>query len=125
MSKWIGLDNGNFTFVDLGRPAVFLLPLDKLLSGVIMDFVDLESALHSFLLENFGTFTYFTMPSFGVWKNGKQVICYDACRMYEVSFSGKEKITFLGERLAKIAVAINEDCIYFKAGQYAALIYPK
>src|SRR3989344_7489715 len=124
MSKWVGLDNDNFSFVDLGRPAVFLLPLNKLLSGVTIDFMYPENALHSFLLENFGTFTYFPMPSFGVWRNGKQVICYDACRMYEVSFNGKEKITLFGDKLAKIAVAINEECIYFKAGQYSSLIYP-
>ena len=117
MSKWAGLGNDNFTFVDLGRPAVFLLPINKL--------PKVEDNLHEFLVQNFGTFTYFPVPSFGAWKNGQQVIVYDQCRLYEVSFNGKEKITLLGERLAKIAFLINEDCIYFKAGQYASLIYPK
>ncbi|MBI2109214.1 MAG: hypothetical protein HYT93_03510 [Parcubacteria group bacterium] len=117
MSKWCGLDNEFFTFVDLGRPAVFLLPVKKILQ--------IEENLHRFLIKHFGTFTYIPMPSFGAWRSGNQVIVYDECRLYEVSFVGKEKITLLARKLAQIATAIQEECIYFKAGQYAALIYPK
>ena len=117
MSKWRGLDNKHFKFEDLGRAAVFLLPADKL--------PKVEKELHDFLIQHFGTFTYFPMPSFGAWRNGKRVIVYDECRLYEVSFAGKKKITLLGEKLAKIALTLGEECIYFKAGQYSALIRTK
>ncbi len=49
---------------------------------------------------------------------------YDEHRLYEVSFDGRERIGSLIAMLAKIALAIEEDCLYFKAGEDTCLIYP-
>jgi len=118
MSTRTGLDTRNFAFVNFGQSAIFVLPAEKI--SVI------EKDLHDFLIENFGIFTHFPLPSFCAWLNGKRVIAYNySCRLYEVSFFGKEKKILLGARLAEIALRIDERCIYFKVGQYPSLIYPK
>ena len=122
-NKWKGLGTENFRFKDLGRPAVFFLPIKKLQIKIWEG--NIEENLHRFLIKNFEAFTYSTVSNFGVWVNGHQEVISDECRLYEVSFIGKEKISLLGEKLAEIAEVIKEECIYFKAGQYAALIYPK
>mgnify|MGYP001612835059 FL=1 len=122
-SKWDGLDGPGFRFEDLGRPAVFLIPVSKLqkrLGGK-----SAAEDLDHFLTENFGAFTRMTISNFGVWVNGQKTIICDECGFYEVSFVGKERITLLARKLAELASAIGEECIYFKAGQYAALIYPR
>jgi len=41
-----------------------------------------------------------------------------------VSFDGKDRIPSLLAKLGEIAKLIGEECIYCKAGQYAAIIYP-
>ncbi len=124
LGKWNSFKNGrNYTIVDLGRPAVFLLPSHKLKGRA--DSRAIEDDLHSFLVRNFGAFTTTLVPYFGFWKNDGSELIYDECRLYEVSFLGKERIPALAEKLAEIAVRIGEDCIYLKAGQYACLVWPK
>ena len=119
-SKWHGMESSNYTIVDLGRPAVFLLPLEPLKAHAYE-----EAELHAFLMDNFESYTAATIPSFGFWKNKNEAIIFDECREYEVSFVGKDKIPMLMEKLASIAKRIGEDCVYFKAGQYGCVIYPK
>ncbi len=123
VSKWDGLGGPSFRFEDLGRPAVFLIPVLKLTKRI----GDKSAAqyLDDFLTQNFGAFTRMIIPNFGVWVGGKGTIVYDECALYEVSFVGKEKITLLAGLLAELSRAIGEECIYFKAGQYASLIYPQ
>lgn len=118
-SRWESLGGDNYTIEDLGRPAIFLLPTKKI------DLV--RDDLHQFLIDNFGAYTMTTLPSFGFWKNnpGATAVILDKCCEFEVSFSGKEKIPTLFKKLAEIAKIISEECIYVKAGQYSALIYPK
>ena len=122
-NKWAGLDDESYKIEDLGRPAVFLLPLEKL-KTTIGD-KTAEEELHAFLTKNFGAFTTTTVPYFGFWRAAGTQIIYDECRLYEVSFAGKEKIPLLLKKLAEVARAIGEECVYFKAGQYACLVYPK
>ena len=122
-SKWAGFKSAKYQLLDLGRPAIFLLPAKKLAKKT--NGVSLKDDLHFFLLKNFGAFSASTIPNFGFWKDNANAVIYDKCIEYEVSFLGKGNIPRLLERLAKLAMTIGEDCIYFKAGQYTCLIYPK
>jgi hypothetical protein len=117
-SKWQSLAGPEYRLVDLGRPAVFLLPTKKLTKAI-------EKDLHRFILAHFGAYTTSTIPSFGFWKDADRATISDECRIYEVSFLGKDRIPVLLRKLAEIAAQIHEECIYLKAGQYTALVYPK
>jgi len=121
-NKWEGFKVRGCRIENLGRPAVFLIPSHKM--RVKMGDQAVEEALHEFLAQKYGAFTTTLLPLFGFWQNGKKEIDYDECRQYEVSFPGKEHIPPLIEFLAKICQAIGEDCLYFKAGQYACTIWP-
>ena len=122
-SIWTQFNTDKVRFVDLGRAAVFLIPEGKL--NLLIDGETVGLHLGNFLAQNFKAFTFCQVPYFGIWINGQEAIFADKCRLYEVSFDGKEKISVLGEKLAEIAKIIGEECIYFKAGQYSALVYPK
>lgn len=122
-NKWSGLDRGpGYRIEDLGRPAVFCLPKDKL-SWRIED-RSIEEVLIEFLASEFGGFSCDTRQQFGVWRDGREIVHYDTCTVFEVSFVGKEHIPKLASLLGLIARGIGEECIYFKAGQYSALIWP-
>ena len=84
-----------------------------------------EENLHQFLAKELGAFTTTTVPYFGFWRSANDRTAYDECRLYEVSFVGKERIPVLLEKLAEVALAVDEECIYFKAGQYACLVKPR
>lgn len=120
-SKWDKIPKGNYRVVDLGRPAIFLLPAEKL--ETMVGGITVRDLVHQFLVANFGAYTASYIPSFGLWRSGKGVI-HDKCYEFEVSFSGKEKIPVLLEKLAGIAALIKEECIYVKAGQYSGLVFP-
>lgn len=119
---WEQFNTDKVRFVDLGRAAIFLIPERKL--NLMIDGESVGERISNFLRENFSAFTFSQIPNFGVWVNGHSVVFSDRCRLYEVSFDGKERITMLGEKLAEIAKATREECIYFKTGQYSSLIYP-
>ncbi len=121
-NKWEGLEGAGCRLVNLGRPAVFLLPSHKLRTDDGTGRT-VGNTLHAFLVERFGAYTCTTVPYFGFW-HGKSGANYDECRLYEVSFDGKEHIRTLTAKLAEVARIIGEECIYFKAGQYACLVYP-
>lgn len=120
--KWFTLQGEGYRIENLGRPAVFLLPSHKL-QKEWKGGQTVEEWLRQFLLEQFGGFTSTLIPYFGFWHGGTNAV-YDECRRYEVSFIGPERIPMLLTQLATIARHIEEDCIYFTAGQYACLIYP-
>jgi hypothetical protein len=123
MSKWDELkDDARYVIVDLGRAATFLLPSHKL--QMPMNGRTVEEDLREFLTAEFGAFTTTTFPTAGFWRANNTSITYDECRQYEVSFLGKDRIPDLLAKVAEVAVAINEICIYFKAGQYTCLVYP-
>ena len=121
-NKWREFDGPHYRLRDLGRPAIFLIPLKKLRQK--HDGVLIEDRLHRFLIANFGAFTTSSIPSFGVWKEPDQKAVVDESRQYKVSFAGKKHIPLLIEELAQIAALTEEDCIYLETGQYACLVYP-
>ena len=125
-NKWAEFqgDERDYEIENLGRPKVFLLPSHKLRTR-LPDGSTVEESLRCFLIENFGAFTTTTVPYFGFWRDDGAQIVYDECRLYEVSFVGKERIPLMLSKLAAVAEAIGEDCIYCKAGQYACLVRPK
>lgn len=118
--KWSSFTCDDYALEDLGRPAIFLIPTKKLRKSR-----KVEKELHKFLVRSFGAYTSSTIPSFGFWRNSKKATICDECRQYEVSFPGKERISLLLKKLAEIALVLKEECIYVKAGQYSALVYPK
>lgn len=123
-NKWAGLDKGQgYRVVNFGRPAVFLIPSHKL--QTLADGVKVQDRLHGFLTERFGAFTTTTVPYFGYWRSESGQTHYDECRQYEVAFEGKYRIPELLTELAQVARLIGEECLYVKAGQYAALLYPE
>ena len=113
----------NYKLVDLGRPAIFLIPEKKL--RIKIGGQTIETILHNFLSEKFGAFTSSIVANFGIWVNDKNVVHKDRCRIYEVSFEGKGRIPILLRKLAEMARLTDEECIYLKAGQYSCLVYPK
>lgn len=121
--KWADLGGEGYTLENLGRPAEFLLPEEKLETPVNGKTVLAD--LEDFLAEHFGAYTTHTAESYGVWRNKHQFTFHDRCRRFEVSFVGKDRIPLLLAKLAEIAREIDEECIYFKAGQYATLIFPQ
>ena len=122
-SKWAPFRRKEYIIEDLGRPAIFLIPINKLQKKI--EGVTVRESLHQFLVKNFSAYTTSTVPGFGFWKNDKKLTIVDECCEYEVSFLGKNKIPVLLRKLAEITNATGEECIYVKAGQYSALVYPK
>ncbi len=123
-SKWAGFaKNPHYRLVDLGRPAVFLIPEKKL--RIKSGSENLEKHLENFLSKEFRAYTSSIIPNFGVWISDREVVFKDRCRIYRVSFEGKNRIPTLLKKLAEIARIIDEECIYFEAGQYSCLVYPK
>jgi hypothetical protein len=121
-SKWDGLAPQGCQLVDLGRPAVFYIPsylLRRTFSGRLI-----EDILSDWLIKRFGAFTATLIPQLEVWVSARQQLRFDECRQYEVAFVGKERISELIAFLVRICQITGEDCFYFKAGQYACLIYP-
>ncbi|OGZ00399.1 MAG: hypothetical protein A2945_03580 [Candidatus Liptonbacteria bacterium RIFCSPLOWO2_01_FULL_52_25] len=122
-SKWASFERKEYVIEDLGRPAIFLIPIKKL--GITMGDFTVRKNLHEFLVRNFSAYTTSTIPGFGFWRNHQKLVITDQCCEYEVSFRGKNKIPDLLKKLAEIARVTGEACIYVKAGQYSALVYPK
>ena len=120
-NKWDKIGGGNYLLQDLGRPAIFFIPTKKL--DFLIGSKTVRDEIQEFLIENFGGYTHYEMKSFGCWRDGSKIIS-DQCVVYEVSFIGKDKIPILLEKLAVLSQAIEENCIYVKTGQYAALVSP-
>ncbi len=121
--KWSGFGSDRYRLQNLGRPAVFLVPLKKLAFKIGDETV--EDQLHRFLIKQFGAFTTSAIPGYGVYTDPEQKVVLDESREYKVSFNGKERIPLLIDELARIAALVGEDCIYLEAGQYACLVYPR
>lgn len=123
MNKWQEFLSDDYQLMDLGRPAIFLIPTNKL--NLRIGDQSVKENLHQFLIHNFGAYTASEIPNFGFWKDIQMATISDQCSGYEVSFVGKDKIPTLLKKLAEIASIIEEECIYFGAGQYRCLIYPR
>lgn len=115
-SKWQAFQKSDdYEIIDLGRPAVFLIPIGKLQFKIYGSTV--EKYLEKFLKRNFEAFTVRHSGIRGYWKGS-----IDDLAEYEVSFLGKEKIPMLLKMLADLSQKIGEKCFYIKAGQYTALV---
>ena len=68
-NKWAEFFGRNYKLVNLGRPAIFLLPIKKLHKHFRTTTV--EKYLHAFLTKNFDAYTTSTVPSFGIWNRHK------------------------------------------------------
>ncbi len=106
----------NYHIEDLGRPAVFLIPVGKLQR--LIGKYTIEEHIESFLTKHFQAFTVTRSHIRGYWK--RQV---DDLVEYEVSFLGKQKISVLFSELARLAHAMDEECIYIKTGEDTKLIH--
>jgi len=122
MNKWEQFQGKSFEIVNLGRPAMFLIPAKKL-KGKIG--ARTRQELHLFLMSKFGAYSASLVPNFGFWYDSSKRTISDKCIEYEVSFAGKDKIPLLLEKLSELALTLKEECIYVKAGQYSCLVYPK
>lgn len=122
-NKWEGLAGNGARLMDLGRPAIFLIPANKL-DHIWKGTQTIRGLLHHMLSKRWNAYSTSLVPSFGVYTSGSGLQMKDQCVVYEVSFVGKEGIPELTRLLAKIARRIDEECIYLKAGQYACLVYP-
>lgn len=121
-NKWAQFRDKSFEIVNLGRPAIFFVPVKKLKGK---NGKQARRKLHLFLISKFGAYSASVVPNFGFWRNITKAVISDKCAVYEVSFDGKDKIPTLVKKLAKLALEIKEECIYLKAGQYSCLVYPK
>lgn len=112
----------NYTEVDLGRPASFLIPSLKL-KGTDKEQRKIEDKIHVFLLENFSGYTV-RDGVYGYWKVDEKVF-YGEHKEYRVSFKGKERIPLLKQFLAEITHEIEEQCLYIETGEDSFLNLPK
>ena len=118
-SKWRFFEKmGNYRVQDLGRPAIFLIPVGKLQQKIGR--LTIEEYLETFLKKHFRAFTRSQAYIRGYWEGH-----VDDLVEFEVSFLGKENIPLLLHELAFIARKMGEACIYIKAGQYTGLVFPK
>lgn len=107
---------------NLGTSVVFLLPSLKLkepsLNGPAV-----ENRLHSYLMDQFAGYTAQTGNIFGYWREGDRD-SYGEHREFSVAATQPAQIPALKEFLAGMASELKEECIYFRAGGTASLIYP-
>lgn len=117
-NPWQGFEHPEYELIDIGRPAVFLVPNSCLTR-------EQREELELFLKETYGGFQRLNAVVSGVYtsENGDTVL--DDCIQYEVSFKGKDRIPELARMLANLARLTGEEAIYLKAGQYSALLRPR
>ena len=104
--------------------ATFLLPSLKLKTRNPQTGETVEEMVHKCLMKDYNGYTVSAGNIFGYWKDDKGEELYGEHREYKVSFAGKEKIDYLSNYLAYVALLINESCIYFETGEDSWLIYP-
>jgi hypothetical protein len=122
--KWQQLAPANGRVVDLGRPLVFLIPAEKL-GWTEQAGATVRDRLHEWLVLEFGAFTATQLPHFGYWHSVKQqCVIHDQCIQYEVAFGDEPKVTVALAYLADLARKIDEECIYVKVGEHAAVLSP-
>ena len=123
--KWAGLAGTGARLVDLGRPAVFLVPVTKLECFWEREGeMTVRNVLDSFLSRTWGAYTTSQVPTFGIYTMDGGYEEKDECVQYKVSFVGKKHIPALTQLLAEVAVRTGEESIYLEAGQYSCLVYP-
>jgi hypothetical protein len=106
----------------LGTAVVFLLPSLKL-KEPSLNGPSIENRLHSFLMDNFGGYTAQAGNIFGYWREDKRHSYGEHCE-FSIAAPDASKLPRLKEFLAGMAQDLKEDCIYFRTGETASLIYP-
>ena len=107
---------------NLGTSVAFLLPSLKL-KEPSLDGPSIENGLHSFLMDNFGGYTAQAGNIFGYWREDERD-SYGEHREFSIAAPDASKLPRLKEFLAGMAQDLKEDCIYFRTGETASLIYP-
>ncbi len=108
----------------LGRPAVFLLPSDKM--GLVLENdKTCRETVQEHLGKLYGGYTDEGNGHSGYWQNDLGTEFHDKYQKYRVSFLGKENIPVLKAFLAWIALQIKEEAIYLETGEDSCLIKPK
>jgi hypothetical protein len=85
----------------------------------------IEHRPHTFLMENFGGHTAQAGNIFGYWREENGHDSYREHRKFSVAVVDLSRIPILKEFLADMAQDLNEECIYFRTGESASLIYPR
>lgn len=107
---------------NLGTSVVFLLPSLKL-KEPSLNGPSVENRLHSYLMDHFGGYTAQAGNIFGYWREDSRD-SYGEHREFSVAARDSSQIPKLKEFLATMARELKEECIYFRAGETASLIYP-
>ncbi len=102
--------------VDIGRPAVFLLPEKKAQKK-------LRDRILKYLRSAFGGATY-AQAKTGEWVDKRGLTIKEGQWEFEISFLGKDRVPSLFQYLAELAYELGEECIYVKCGEETRLIYP-
>ena len=124
-NPWTEFEGRSYEIIDLGREAVFYIPINKLRGN---RGIRIRQDLHLFLMSQFGAYStspFKGLATYGYWTDPSKSVVYDESMIFRVAFVGKEKIPTLFERIAQLATEIEEDCIYVQAGQYSGLVRPK
>jgi hypothetical protein len=75
-------------------------------------------------MENFGGYTAQAGNIFGYWREETDRDSYGEHREFRVAVSDGSRIPLLKEFLAGMARDLDEECVYFRTGETASLIYP-
>jgi hypothetical protein len=107
---------------NLGTAVAFLLPSLKL-KEPRPDGTPAEKRLHDYLMDHFGGYTAQAGNIFGYWREGDRD-SYGEHREFTVAVQDAAQISDLKAFLAQMAAELDEECVYFRAGESTALIYP-
>ena len=113
----------NYRERNLGASVVFLLPSLKLKEPSLKA-PSIENRLHGFLMDNFGGYTAQAGNIFGYWREDDGCDSYGEHREFSVAAPDASKLPMLKQFLAEMARDLKEECVYFRAGHEASLIYP-
>ena len=108
---------------NLGNAVVFLLPSLKLKEPSLQG-PSVENRLHRFLMDNFGGYTAQAGNIFGYWREDDGRDSYGEHREFSVAAPDSSKLPVLKQFLAELARDLKEECVYFRTGYDASLIYP-
>lgn len=107
----------------LGNTVVFLLPSLKLKEPSLKG-PSIENRLHGFLMDHFGGYTAQSGNIFGYWREDAGRDSYGEHREFSVAAPDASKLPLLKQFLAEMARDLKEECVYFRSGLDAYLIYP-
>ncbi|MBI2121959.1 MAG: hypothetical protein HYT98_02445 [Candidatus Sungbacteria bacterium] len=124
-NTWREFEYDEYTIIDLGRTATFLIPT-LCLSAVLPNGRDVEDDLREYLTLNFGCFSESKISEFYVWMNKETILDYNRSSiLFEVYLVNKDRVEPLRQKLSELARLLGEEFIYFGIGGHFCLIKPK